>query len=211
MSTIRTVAGAATAITAALLLSACGSGDAPSGTGTPAAAPAPAAPPTSAPAPDAVHNQADIAFVNGMIPHHSQAVAMAEQAPARAENAQVTALAARIEQAQGPEIAQMRGLLAAWGAPETPGGEMPGMDHGQMSGMSGMMTDGQMQQLGQARGAAFDRMFLQMMIEHHEGAVEMARTELNTGQNPQAKQLAQTIIDAQQSEIAEMKQLLTSA
>ncbi len=105
----------------------------------------------------------------------------------------------------------MHGFLAAWGAPENPpGSAMSGMDHSQMSGMSGMMTEAQMQQLGQARGAAFDRMFLQMMIEHHKGAIEMARTELGSGQNPQAKQLAQTIIDAQQSEITEMQQLLTS-
>ncbi len=212
MLTIRTVAGAATALTAVLVLSACGSGDTPAGAHTTGAAPPPpaAAPPPS-PAVAAAHNQADIAFVHGMIPHHSQAVAMAKQAPAQAENAQVEALAARIEQAQGPEIAQMRGFLAAWGAPENPhGGGMSGVGHSQISGMTGMMTEAQMRQLGHARGAAFDRTFLQMMIEHHKGAVEMARTELGSGQNPQAKQLAQTIIDAQQSEIAEMQQLLTT-
>ncbi len=214
MSKIRNVAGAAAAVTAALVLSACGSGDAPSGAAppAPAASPAPAAAPPAAV--DAAHNQADIAFVQGMIPHHSQAVAMSEQAPAQAGSEQVKALAGRIAQAQGPEIAQMRGFLAAWGATESPGGGMPGMDHsmpGGMTGMTGMMTDAQMAQLGQARGAAFDRMFLQMMIEHHKGAIEMSRTELSTGQNPQARQLAQTIIDAQQTEIAEMQRLLTSA
>ncbi|MBW0102963.1 DUF305 domain-containing protein [Pseudonocardia sp. KRD291] len=190
---------------AALTLTACG------GSGAPAtSAPANPAAPTPPAAVSAAHNDADISFVQGMIPHHTQAVDMAKQATGQAGSEQVKALAARIEQAQGPEIAQMRGFLAAWGAPENAGGDIPGMDHSQ-SGMSGMMTDAQMQQLGQARGAAFDKMFLQMMIQHHQGAVQMARTELTSGQNPQAKTLAQTIIDAQQSEIAEMQQLLTSA
>ncbi len=100
MLTIRTVAGAATAITAVLVLSACGSGGTPTGTDTTAAAPTPPAPAApSTPAVASAHNQADVAFVHGMIPHHSQAVAMAEQAPTQAGNAQVKALAARIEQA----------------------------------------------------------------------------------------------------------------
>ncbi len=202
--THKSLLGVLAAAAVAATLTACGD------SGTPAASPA--APPSSAAAsaaPSAAHNDADIAFVQGMIPHHSQAVDMAKQAQAQAESPQVKALAARIEQAQGPEIAQMRGFLAAWGAPEN--GGMPGMSQGQMGGMSGMMTDAQMQQLGQARGAAFDKMFLQMMIEHHTGAIEMARAELTNGQNPEAKQLAQKIIDAQQAEITEMQQMLTSA
>lgn len=202
--TRKSLVGVLAAAAVAATLTACGD------SGTPAASPA--APPSSAAAsaaPSAAHNDADIAFVQGMIPHHSQAVDMAKQAQTQAESPQVKALAARIEQAQGPEIAQMRGFLAAWGAPES--GGMPGMGQGQMGGMSGMMTDAQMQQLGQARGAAFDKMFLQMMIEHHTGAIEMARAELTNGQNPEAKQLAQKIIDAQQAEITEMQQMLTSA
>jgi uncharacterized protein (DUF305 family) len=73
-----------------------------------------------------------------------------------------------------------------------------------------MMTDAQMQQLRQARGADFDRMFLQMMTAHHEGAVEMARTELAGGRNPEAKALAQKIIDEQQAEITTMANLLST-
>lgn len=203
---ITTVAGAVTAFAAALALTACGS------TMTPQTSAPPATSPSAAPAASAQHNDADIAFVQGMIPHHAQAVAMAQMATAHASDQRVKELAGRIEQAQGPEIAQMRGFLAAWGVPESSGG-MPGMDHGQMgqNGMSGgMMSDQQMQQMGQAQGAAFDRMFLQQMTQHHEGAVQMARTELSSGTNPEAKALAQRIIDAQQAEISEMKQLLST-
>ena len=85
---------------------------------------------------------------------------------------------------------------------------MPGMEQNGMSGMSGMMSDQQMQQLEQASGVEFDRMWLQMMIAHHEGAVQMAQTELRDGRNPEAKALAQTIIDAQQTEITQMQEML---
>lgn len=89
------------------------------------------------------------------------------------------------------------------------------MGHGATSmptphGVSGMMTDQQMQQFGQASGTAFDRMFLQMMTDHHNGALDMARTELAAGQNPDAKALAQRIIDAQQAEITEMQHMLST-
>lgn len=84
-------------------------------------------------------------------------------------------------------------------------GTMGHMGHG---AMSSMMSGDQMNQLGQAAGAAFDRMFLQMMIIHHQGAVTMAETELTDGQYPDARRLAQRIIDAQQREITEMQALL---
>jgi uncharacterized protein (DUF305 family) len=85
---------------------------------------------------------------------------------------------------------------------------MGGMDHGGSTG--GMMSDTQLQQLGQVRGAEFDRMFLTMMVEHHTGAVQMAETELASGRSAEAKKLAQAIIDAQRAEISEMNTLLTS-
>jgi uncharacterized protein (DUF305 family) len=87
-------------------------------------------------------------------------------------------------------------------------GDMGQMDHGASGAMPGMMSGDQMRQLGQATGAAFDRMFLQMMIAHHQGAVTMAKTERSEGKNPDAQQLAQRIIDAQQREITEMQALL---
>ena len=153
----------------------------------------------------ASHNDADVAFVTGMIPHHTQAVAMSALAADRSAAPQVKALATAISGAQQPEIAQMQGFLSSWGQPTA-----PTTSSGGMSGMSGMMTDGQMRQLTASSGAAFDRMFLQMMTQHHNGAIEMADVELRAGQSTDAKALAQKIIDAQRVEIATMKQLLTA-
>ncbi|MBW0088672.1 DUF305 domain-containing protein [Pseudonocardia sp. KRD-184] len=164
------------------------------------------------------HNEADVSFAQGMTVHHQQAVEMAELAATRSRNPQVIDLAARIGAAQGPEIETLNSWLEEWGA-DVPsadtGGGMGGMDHGGtgamggMGGMGGMMTPEQMTRLEQASGPAFDRMFLEMMTEHHTGAVEMARTELAEGSDPRATGLAQTIIDTQQAEIDEMAQLLT--
>ncbi|EOD66863.1 DUF305 domain-containing protein, partial [Amycolatopsis vancoresmycina] len=108
-------------------------------------------------------------------------------------------LASRIEKAQDPEIRQMQGWLTTWGA---------GMGHGSMPGM---MSGADTQKLGQAKGAEFDKMWLGMMIEHHQGAVEMAKTELTKGSNADAKALARKIIDAQQAEITEMQGLLSQS
>jgi uncharacterized protein (DUF305 family) len=148
----------------------------------------------------AKHNEQDIAFAQGMIPHHQQAVDMAAMAAEKATHPTVKDLAGRIQGAQDPEIQQLTGMLDGWGA------SMPGMDHGGMSG-EGMMTDEDMRQLGQATGADFDRMWVRMMIEHHEGAVAMAKTELEQGENADAKALAQRIADAQEAEITEMQGL----
>ena len=100
-------------------------------------------------------------------------------------------------------------MLDTWGAPRPQPGPtgMSDMPHSAME-MHGMMTEAQMQQLASQTGTGFDRLFLQMMIEHHTGAVEMARAEAGQGQNPQARQLAVTIAEAQQQEIAEMQALL---
>jgi uncharacterized protein (DUF305 family) len=196
------------AVAAALALGACGSGDQPSGTdhgNTPTSTGA---------AQEANHNEADMAFAQQMVPHHQQALEMAELAASRASNDKVKDLANRIKAAQDPEIQQMNGWLAEWGASSTsPSTGMnhgsttssaPGMDHGSEPGM---MTDDEMRQLEQASGATFDHMFLEMMIKHHEGAVEVATIEVEQGANAQAKELAQQIIDTQQAEITEMQEL----
>jgi uncharacterized protein (DUF305 family) len=176
---------------------------------------APSASATSAPPVAQDHNQADISFAQAMIPHHAQAIAMSKMAAQRAGSPQVKDLAARIQAAQQPEIDQLSGLLRAWNAPVPPttdpmGGMGPG-DMGQMHGangaMPGMMSGNEMHQLGQTSGEAFDRMFLQMMITHHQGAITMAKTALSNGRNPDTRQLAQRIIDAQQREITEMHTL----
>jgi uncharacterized protein (DUF305 family) len=155
----------------------------------------------------AEHNDQDITFAQGMIPHHQQAVDMATMAAEKATNGQVKDLASRIEGAQAPEIQQLTDMLDQWGAPtESTTTSMPGMDHGGMSG-EGMMTDEEMQQLQQATSADFDRMWVQMMIKHHQGAVAMAKTEIEQGENTDAKALAQQIVTAQEAEITEMQGL----
>ena len=168
---------------------------------------------TSSNAPAHEHNRADVMFAQSMIPHHAQAVTMAEMVPSHTGDPKMIELARRIQNAQQPEIDQMTGWLTAWRQPVAPpsatamppmaGSPMPGMDHGQ--GMPGMMSHQDMTRLGQSRDANFDGMWLRMMIRHHEGAVEMSEIELAQGSDSEAKALAQKIIDAQRVEITEMK------
>lgn len=154
----------------------------------------------------AVHNDADVAFAQGMIPHHRQAVEMAQMAAARAESDAVLDLAARIEAAQAPEIEELTGWLESWGEQVPTGSDMGMPGHGD-SGM-GMMSPDDMNALEGAMGADFDQMFLEMMIVHHEGAIEMAETQIADGEYPDAIALAQRIVDAQQGEIDEMNSIL---
>jgi len=163
---------------------------------------------------DSKHNDADVSFAQDMIPHHAQAVVMAKMARTRASDPDVTALAADIEAAQGPEIEQMSGWLRTWGVKvpdadtETDGSGMGGMGGMDADDMPGMMTGGQMSRLGKASGADFDRMWLQLMIQHHQGAVEMAEAEQREGQNPDAVALAKKIEAAQTAEISRMQERL---
>jgi uncharacterized protein (DUF305 family) len=190
---------AGVAATTIVLLSACGGDHPMTGSG---ASHGGMMPPASASAvAGATFNDADVAFAQHMIPHHQQAVAMAAMAAGRASDTGVTELAAKIRQAQQPEIDTLNGWLTAWGQ----AAPMSGMDH---SSMPGMMSDTDMATLGRATGAAFDRHFLTMMISHHEGAVTMAREESAQGSNPDAKVLAQKIITDQQAEITTMKGIL---
>ena len=193
------LAGGALAL--ALALSACGGDTAPQAATSPASA-------TAQAGAGAEHNDADIRFGQTMIPHHRQAVEMAELAADRAENPEVAALAERIREAQAPEIETIAGFLQAWGADVPAEGGMADMGHSGMSGMSGMTTPEQMDQMGRASGAVFDRMFLENMIAHHEGAVTDAQRELTEGVNPQAKDLASQIIAAQTAEMDQMEQML---
>ena len=115
---------------------------------------------------------------------------------------QVKKLAQRISAAQGPEIERMRGMLAAWGAPEAAHDAHGG------HAMPGMMGPDAMAGLGRLSGPAFDDAFLRMMIEHHEGAVQMAATETAQGRDPAALDLARSITTAQQAEIGRMQAML---
>ncbi|PPK66384.1 DUF305 domain-containing protein [Actinokineospora auranticolor] len=139
------------------------------------------------------HNTADVTFAQGMVPHHRQAVAMAELVEGRGAGPAVVDLAERIKRAQAPEITTLTERLNAWGEPtEHPAG------HG----------GSEMADLGTATGPDFDRRWLSMMITHHEGAVRMAETELADGADPDTRELAGRIVAAQKAEIDEMRALL---
>jgi uncharacterized protein (DUF305 family) len=145
------------------------------------------------------HNAADVEFVQGMIPHHEQAVMMADMAEGRAESDEVKDLAERIKGAQDPEIEQMRRWLQEWDQPEASDG------HGMASGM---MSDRHMADMRRMSGADFDEMFLEAMIEHHRGAIEMAQAVLDDGEHEGVAELARAVIEAQEAEITEMRELL---
>ncbi|GAB3479134.1 DUF305 domain-containing protein [Nocardiopsis coralliicola] len=147
----------------------------------------------------AQHNDADVMFAQMMIPHHEQALEMADLAEDRS-GPEVGDLAAEIAEAQGPEIEQLTGMLASWG--EDP----EGGDHDGHS-MDGMLSDDQMAELEAADGAEFDALFTAFMIEHHEGAVDMAEAQIEDGSDPEATELAEEIVAAQEDEIAQMEDL----
>jgi len=147
-------------------------------------------------------NEADVMFAQQMIPHHQQAIQMAQMAPSHAQSPKVKQLAAKIRAAQAQEIKTMTSWLHAWGKPVPTG--MPAM----MAPMPGMMSPQEMSQLMAAHGAQFDHTFLQMMIRHHQGAVEMAKTEQARGLSPDAKKLAQQIDTSQTAQITQMRQML---
>lgn len=154
-------------------------------------------------------NDADVTFAASMIPHHEQAVEMAAMAQRHASSSQVKQLAAKIEGAQGREIKTMSAWLKDWGK-KVPSDSMCGMSGMNNSGRDtpGMMSDADMEKLDAARGSAFDQMFLTMMISHHSGAIEMARTEQTDGKNSEALALAKKIEAAQTVEIADMRKML---
>lgn len=143
----------------------------------------------------------DVMFAQMMVPHHQQAIEMADIALANnTTSAPVRTLAEQIKAAQDPEIQTMHGWLREWGAPTE-----STMSHG----TGGMMTAQDMASLKTAKGEQFNRMWLQMMVEHHQGAVTQAQDVLSTTQDPRVKQLAQSIVAGQQKEIATMQSLLS--
>jgi uncharacterized protein (DUF305 family) len=129
---------------------------------------------------------ADVDFMTGMIHHHAQAILISRWAPSHGASPAVQRLTARIINAQQDEIALMRTWLAdrdqpvptvdSLGAVTMPGGDHGAHGHGGHGGqMPGMLSNDQLRQLDAARGAAFDTLFLQFMIQHHRGAVTMVR------------------------------------
>ena len=158
---------------------------------------------------DGDQNAADVMFVQMMIPHHEQAVEMSEMILAKdGVDPEVVALAEQIRAAQDPEIDLMEQWLSVWGLSSMSG--MEGMDHGGMDhgGMDGMMSDEQMAELQSADGATGATMFLELMIEHHVGAVEMAEQVIDDGRDADVRALAEEMIVGQSAEITTMRELL---
>lgn len=151
--------------------------------------------------PDDSPNAADYSYVHMMITHHEQALEMTRLVPDRAESDKVRRLSERISAAQKPEVDAMRGWLAAH--PQKGGGGH-GHDHALMPGMA---TEAQLKQLRAAKGAAFDELFLKLMITHHQGAVTMAGDVLGQGNNVLVEEMANDVIAQQTSEIGRMRDM----
>ncbi|MCX4911125.1 DUF305 domain-containing protein [Streptomyces sp. NBC_00878] len=205
---VRRTALAVTAGVAALVLAACGG----SGDGHDMGSMESDSSPTgSASAKAGDYNDADVDFSKEMIQHHRQAVDMAELAAGRASSQEVKDLAAKIKGAQDPEIRTMSGWLTSWGeeVPKKMSAEMSGgMDHDMSAAMPGMMSGQDLDKLEKASGTEFDKTFLTMMVEHHEGAIEMAKTEKTDGKYGSATKLADDVVTAQTAEIKQMNEML---
>ena len=192
------VAAALAAAAAALLLSSCSTpasdghtghehADEPVITGQPAG-----------------YNADDVAFATNMIPHHKQAVDLSAMVPERSTNAGLVALAQQISAAQQPEINVMKVFLVQWN--ENPDSNSGHGGHG--NAMQGMVDAATMTKLESLTGAKFDKLWLESMISHHQGAIEMAKAEIANGDNVDAKNLAKNIVTTQEAEVGQMKQMV---
>ena len=194
----KTLARAALVLGLTLTLSACGSDGASTDTTTEVST--------------TEHNDADVAFATDMIQHHAQALAMVDLTIGRDLDPDVTALAEDIRAAQGPEIETMVDWLTDWNEPipetvrDHANAGHGDADHGDMPGM---MSAEDMAALEGASAAEFADMWLDMMIKHHEGAIEMAENEASEGQYKPAVDLAGDIVESQTAEIEKMEGLLS--
>jgi uncharacterized protein (DUF305 family) len=216
---------AGSALAAALALSGCTTGD----TGDAGTGPSPTATAGgSSTASTTEANQADHRFARMMIPHHEQAIEMSDIILAKEGlDPEVATLAEEIKAAQAPEIEQMQSWLEEWGVggdgmgPDGGGSMGPGSmgsgsmgpgqrgEGGMMGGMmGGMLSQEELQEMEQADTEEAARLFLEGMIGHHEGAIDMSEDEVRNGQYPDAVALAETIIETQQREIETMRELL---
>jgi uncharacterized protein (DUF305 family) len=152
-------------------------------------------------------NAADVRFMQMMVPHHEQALEMTALAKDRASDDKVRTLAGRIDAAQGPEISAMQSWLRSHGQSTTGGGHDHG-GHGAVMRMPGMATPEQMARLKAASGKEFDRLFLELMIAHHRGAVSMADEVLQKGADVIVNRMALDVNAGQNAEIQRMRALL---
>ncbi len=186
-----------------LVVTGCGGGQPTTG--------AQSADPTSKASSDASadFNDADVAFVSGMVPHHEQAVEMADIVLADEPSPEVAEVAEQIKAAQQPEIEQLNQMLDHFGVDaDSAGGHGGGHGGGDAPMHGGMMTEQELAEFEDASGTDAERSFLTLMIAHHEGAIEAAETELAEGEYAPARELAESIRDSQAAEIKQMEQLL---
>jgi len=197
--THRHAAFATVGLSAVLVLSACGAA-ATDSTGSTNGMTHGSATSSSAGGAASPARQGDVRFAQMMVPHHQQAVEMADLALQKKASPEVTKLAQQIKAAQDPEIQTMNQWLREWRAPAGSGSHAGHSD--------GMTSDADMTQLSSATGTEFDRLWLTMMVEHHEGAVDMAEDVLKTTADPEVKRLAQAVVDGQNKEIDAMRGML---
>lgn len=189
-----------------LVLAACGNEDTETTAGAGSAGPSASESADSG----ADYNDADVSFVSGMVPHHMQAVEMADIVLADQPSPEIAAIAEEIKVAQQPEIEELNAMLDRFGVESDSSGAHGGAHGGGDAPMhGGMMTEQEMAAFETATGAESERMFLTQMIAHHQGAIEAAEAELEDGVHQPALQLAESIRDSQAAEIARMEQLLT--
>ena len=202
MSPLRRAARPVAALSLTLVLAACGSSDGNGSAGS--GMNHGGGSPSSSSVSDA--RTGDIMFAQMMIPHHEQAIEMAEVALGKdGASEQVKALATDIKAAQDPEIQAMTAWLKKWNAAPLSSGDA---SHGGGGHGTGMMSDADMGALRSAEGPEFDKQWLTMMIEHHEGAVDMAKDVLVTTKDADVKALAEAVVSGQEAEISTMRGLL---
>lgn len=169
--------------------------------------------PGSVGAEESSYTEADVAFMQAMIPHHAQALVMTALVPDRTERREIRLAAERIETAQSSEIERMRRWLEARGEEVPPPGAEGHAGHAGRAGMHGMASAEELARLRAARGEEFDRLFLELMIRHHQGALRMTRELLGIEGSAEEPELFQFVshVDAdQRAEIARMRRMLNA-
>jgi uncharacterized protein (DUF305 family) len=155
-------------------------------------------------------NEADADFVRMMIPHHHQALILSRLAPDRTYNDELLALAGRIDVEQTVEIASMQQWQEFNGFDVTDPAsayEMM-MQNPAMIEMMGMATQAELDQLETLSGSAFDQLFLQLMIDHHQGAIDMCVQVMTDGQEPVLQSMANEMLTTQSTQIFQMQEML---
>ncbi len=207
MNRTKTLLVSSTVLAAALALTGCATssttGSGMNGSGMSSSTSMPGMGDSSAsPAASGSFNTQDVTFVQEMLPHHKQAVQMSDMLLSKGSgvNAKVVALATKIKQEQSPEITEMTGWLKGWNKSTS----------GMSGSMTGMMSSSDMTTLDKASAADAGKLYLSQMMQHHTGAIDMAKTEISKGTNPDAVSLAKSIVTSQSAEITKMKDLLAS-